>query len=96
MASKKRGGLSQFTVPKSNSTAEPSQVSDESQTEALKPRKKVEATNKPDIVRTTVGMNRDALKALKYIATDEDVSVNALLVEGVNLVLRARGKPEIA
>lgn len=95
MATKKRGGLSQFTVPKNDVKPEPVPVAEPIDAETQKPRNKAEAVKKPDIVRTTVGMNRDALKALKYLATDEDVSVNALLVEGVNLVFRSRGKPEI-
>ncbi|HAN27850.1 MAG TPA: hypothetical protein DCP75_09055 [Haliea salexigens] len=95
MATKKRGGLSQFTVPKSDAKPDPAPAAEPTEAETQKPRKKTETAKKPDIVRTTVGMNRDALKALKYLATDEDVSVNALLVEGVNLVFRSRGKPEI-
>ena len=44
----------------------------------------------------TVYLDPEALKALQRIAIDEDASLQALLVEGVNAVFQARGLSRIA
>lgn len=94
MATKKRGGLSQFTVKRETAAVEPAEAEGQG---ASSPTPAAPAEKpKPETVRTTIGLNRDALKALKHLAADEGVPVNTLLVEGVNRVFRDRGRPEIA
>ena len=44
----------------------------------------------------TVYLEREALKQLSRIALDEDTTVQALLVEGINAVFQARGLSRIA
>ncbi|HYE51318.1 MAG TPA: ribbon-helix-helix domain-containing protein [Azospirillaceae bacterium] len=44
----------------------------------------------------TVHLSPDARRILRQLALDEDSSVQALMVEAVNMLLAQRGKPEIA
>lgn len=43
----------------------------------------------------TVYLEKEALKALQRIALDEDTTLQALLVEGINAVFQARGLSRI-
>ncbi|MFC7335218.1 ribbon-helix-helix domain-containing protein [Rhodocista pekingensis] len=44
----------------------------------------------------TVHLSPEGRKLLRQLALDEDTSVQALMVEAVNMLLAQRGKPEIA
>ena len=45
---------------------------------------------------TTVHLTKQAARELKKLAADRDMTVHALMIEGVNLVFRQYGLPEIA
>jgi hypothetical protein len=49
-----------------------------------------------DGVGTTVHLTRHSFRELKRLALDQDTTVQALLVEGVNLVFAQHGLPQIA
>jgi len=44
----------------------------------------------------TMYLDPDALKQLQFVALDEGVSLQSLLIEGVNAVFEKRGKPRTA
>lgn len=48
-----------------------------------------------DAVALTVRVSREGWKRLSHLAIDEDTSIQALAIEGLNRVLKNRGQKEI-
>ena len=60
------------------------------------PRKFPVASTREGKRAATVYLDPEALKQLQLVALHEGVSLQSLLIEGVNAVFETRGKPRIA
>ena len=63
---------------------------------AAEERRYVPPPSRKGTAPVTVHLSPDARRILRQLALDEDSSVQALMVEAVNMLLAQRGKPEIA
>jgi hypothetical protein len=93
---KKRPSLSlaSLSVNPSSATSGPSESAKASNGE---PQKDIKISSDKAINRLQVAfrMDKDAYKELRRMALDEDKTVNALLLEGVNLLRAEKGLPAL-
>ena len=74
--------------------------------QSVKPELKVEAQTAPQKTKkppsrqglktVCVHVDPEVQKVLRYLALDEDSTVQALMIEALNMLLSSRGKPPIA
>ena len=59
-------------------------------------RKSASAGDKKDFRALSLRLNVEAWKQLKHLATDQETSAHALILEGINLIFKKHGKRPLA